>query len=77
MNEFASALIRLWEESTLVGRLEIVSNMQERGAFEGGPECTDLGIGGNETREPIVRDAHRRYYASLAAELEAGFAKYS
>ena len=44
MKILKSALVWLREEPSLVGRLKVVSDMEERGPFEGVPELSLIHI---------------------------------
>lgn len=62
-------------DSSLVGLLEVMADMQEGGSLECVTEVTDLGVASDEASKPIVGHAHGWDTLPLAAVLEAGLAK--
>lgn len=58
MKILKSALIWLREKPSFVGRLKVVSDVEERCPFEGVPESADLRIPRNESCEPVVCDTN-------------------
>jgi hypothetical protein len=69
MDVLKGALARAGEEAALVAGLEVVRDVQERGAFECLPEGPDLSIGRDEASEPVIGNAHGRDDLPGAAEL--------
>lgn len=63
--------------STLVGLLEVMADVEEASSAEGITEVTDLGISGNKSCEPIVGNADGWNTLSLAAIFKHSFTEYS
>ena len=75
MNILETAIPRLWEDSSFIALLQVVTDVHEAGSLEGGSELARLSVTWNQAREPVIGDAHAWNHLTLAHVLKAGFAE--
>lgn len=75
MESAQTTVLRVKMDSTLVGFLQVVADMQEAGSAEGVSEVAHFGISGHKTCEPIVRHANGWNTLSLAAIFKDSFSE--
>lgn len=70
-------MFRVEINSTLIGFLEVMANMQEGSSLKGITKVTDFSVSGNESSEPIICDTNCWDLLSLAHVLETSLVKGS
>ena len=77
MESLKSSILGVKPDSSLIGLLQVMADVEEAGSLEGVSKVADLGIGGGEAGEPIVGRTDGRDFLSLAAVLKDCFAENS
>lgn len=75
MESLESSVFGVKMDSSLISLLEVVADVQERGASEGIAKVTNLGISWNEASEPIIGNTDCWNFLSLATILKACLAE--